>query len=129
MGALLFPVPEVGVEPTCLTAIDLKSIAATNYATRAIAVFVKEALGPLYCYLFQITIEAWGGIEPPYIPFAEECLTTWLPGRTFYLFYKLSAFALILLTAKQFVNFLPVLFSAIYFYVYKRNNLCIQTFL
>ena len=28
-------VPEVGVEPTCLAAIDLKSIAATNYATRA----------------------------------------------------------------------------------------------
>ena len=27
-------------------------------------------------------LEAWGGIEPPYIPFAEECLTTWLPGRT-----------------------------------------------
>lgn len=25
-------------------------------------------------------LEAWGGIEPPNIPFAEECLTTWLPG-------------------------------------------------
>ena len=27
--------PGVGVEPTCLTAVDLKSTAATNYATRA----------------------------------------------------------------------------------------------
>ena len=32
------------------------------------------------CILYS---EAWGGIEPPYIPFAEECLTTWLPRRYF----------------------------------------------
>jgi hypothetical protein len=25
--------------------------------------------------------EAWVGIAPTYIPFAEECLTTWLPGH------------------------------------------------
>ena len=28
-------------------------------------------------------LEAWGGIEPPHIPFAEERLTTWLPGPIF----------------------------------------------
>ena len=36
--------PEVGIEPTCLTAIDLKSIAATNYATRAINQIIAKKL-------------------------------------------------------------------------------------
>ena len=33
----------------------------------------------MQCTVFKI--EAWAGIAPAYIPFAEECLTTWLPGR------------------------------------------------
>src|SRR3989344_6389950 len=53
-------VPGVGLEPTLLTEHDLKSCAATNYATRA-------------------NLEARAGIEPAYRGFADLCLTTWLP--------------------------------------------------
>ncbi len=42
----------------------------------------------IYFY-FKITTEAWAGIEPAYIPFAEECLTTWLPGRYYILSHVL----------------------------------------
>ena len=75
--ALFFNVPEVGVEPTSLTRHDFKSCAYTNSAIRAF-----------------FHLEAWGGIEPPYIPFAEECLTTWLPGHVISLTFlkKLSKY-------------------------------------
>ena len=71
-------VPGVGIEPTSLARHDFKSCAYTNSATRA-----------FFC------LEAWGGIEPPYIPFAEECLTTWLPGHSYNLtlFIKLSKYS------------------------------------
>ena len=46
--------PGAGVEPARLTAIDLKSIVATNYTTRAKKVPV--------------------GIEPTYRSFADSCL-------------------------------------------------------
>ncbi len=44
--------PGARLELACLTAIDLKSIAATNYATRA--------------------HEVAGGIEPPHKSFADS---------------------------------------------------------
>ncbi|TSC79322.1 MAG: hypothetical protein G01um101429_557, partial [Parcubacteria group bacterium Gr01-1014_29] len=56
-------VGEEGVEPSRLSAHDLKSCAAANYATRP------------YFFIF----EAWRGIEPLYMSFADSCLATWLP--------------------------------------------------
>ena len=67
-------VPREGVEPSSLSGRDFKSRAYTNSATAAS--FIQNT--PLYQDV--IIIEATGGIEPPYIPFAEECLTTWLRG-------------------------------------------------
>ena len=47
----------------------------TNSTTQA---FLKY-----YIFYFQKTIEAWGGIEPPYKSFADSCLTTWRPGQSY----------------------------------------------
>ncbi len=45
---------------------DFKSVASADSATRA-------------CALYRKRLEARGGIEPPYIGFADPCITTLLP--------------------------------------------------
>ena len=58
------------------------------------------------------------GIAPTYIPFAEECLTTWLPGHV----HNLTI-------PQEFVNFLAILFSAVYFYFQEGDCFNIDVFL
>ncbi len=75
-------VPEVGLEPTSLTAADFKSTAYTNSATRAYIIY----------YVFSYLInEASAGIEPAYKSFADSCLTTW-PRRPIPTYFSLQFF-------------------------------------
>ena len=41
-SSMVFLVPGAGLEPTRLSAKDFKSLAATNYATRAIRVMLRD---------------------------------------------------------------------------------------
>lgn len=62
--------PEVGIEPTRLTAADFKSTTATNYVTRAN--IIKE--------LSRSLIEATVRIELTHRDFADLRITTFLRG-------------------------------------------------
>ena len=57
--------PGARLELARLTTTDLKSVAATNYATQA--------------------GEAWAGIEPAHGSFADSCVTTSPPRLTIHL--------------------------------------------
>ena len=76
----------MGVEPTSLTGHDFKSCAYTYSATGPIlSPFVKTSAGR---WILQPTnswaksAEAWAGIEPAHVGFADRSVTTSPPRQT-----------------------------------------------
>ena len=78
-------VPGMGIEPITLAGLDFKSSAYTNSATRALwPVWVQR----MRKWTLRIRIrtphtnvEAWAGIEPAHVGFADRSVTTSPPGQ------------------------------------------------